>query len=910
MKKLTKFLLISVLFFIVGVSFANGQTIEITDNNVTVSSYTDKTVNVNGKSELHLTGTENVLTNTSINLTSEDAWVFFDNIRPSDVIATYLQNIKVNGAAAVNRTNVRVSIYLHGTVVIPHPAAYQPLRVYTGQNFEGQTTSYPIHTIHSLTSTSFNNKIRSIVLKRGYQATLATNADGTGYSRVFIADTEDLVIPVMPQLLDEVISFIRVVEWQWVTKKGWCGTGSGGGNSADKVHATWYYSWSADQSTRTNSEYVVIKQNAGWPGWGEISGKNWVSHVLGYNEPDRPDQSNLTFDYVLSQWPEFMKSGLRLGSPATSDPFNSWSTYNFIDKCDELGYRVDYVAIHAYWGGMNAQTWYNRLKAIHDRTKRPIWITEWNNGANWTTETWPTADRSLSSANATKQLNELKAILNVLDTTSFIERYSIYNWVQDARAIILADTLTPAGKYYKESKSAYAFSRKHEVIPHYVFKKPTATIALGTSVVTIAVVDPNGDYFKGSIVEKKVDDGAWEIVLENNDPAKKTHLENIDLVNNKRVRFRVRSKYANDVLSDYTNEVGYDVAQEGTDIQFGKLSSSSVGWNNVYFNTPYSAIPVLIAGAPTNTNGMIRMTTRSKLVSASSRFQIQIAPWEHQSVTTLSNEETVPYLTTKEGTYDLGGLKAISKRESVGGVWVDFTFPTPFETVPVVFASQLNPVNTFATSVRIKDVTTNGFKARLQKESAVKTSLSNEMIGYFAVETGTGNINGKKVIVGKTTNTFISPTAYRTINYGDSIGDPVFLTQLQTCNDDTVTAVIRCLSVSNKFANVIKQRELSTGVTVASTDGAGWMVIESDDILQGVRTISVNQLSLYPNPVMDYIYLNEDVIQVQEVQILNLLGVVVKSVRPANNRIDVSDLPSGYYILKTDKIGSGKFMKL
>ena len=57
-----------------------------------------------------------------------------------------------------------------------------------------------------------------------------------------------------------------------------------------------------------------------------------------------------------------------------------------------MAYRCDFVVIHAYWGtneAANAQAWYNRLKAIYDATKRPIWITEWNNGASWTTESWP-----------------------------------------------------------------------------------------------------------------------------------------------------------------------------------------------------------------------------------------------------------------------------------------------------------------------------------------------------------------------------------------------------------------------------------------------------------------------------------------------------------------------------------------
>src|SRR5665647_255712 len=125
-----------------------------------------------------------------------------------------------------------------------------------------------------------------------------------------------------------------------------------------------------------------------------------------------------------------LRTGLRIGSPACTN--FSW-LYQFMDSCKARNYRVDYVAVHGYWGGKTPQNWYNDLKYIHDRTGRPIWITEWNNGANWTSEWWPSDVPSQQA----KQLADIKGILTVLDTAHFIERYSIYNWVEDKRAMIL-----------------------------------------------------------------------------------------------------------------------------------------------------------------------------------------------------------------------------------------------------------------------------------------------------------------------------------------------------------------------------------------------------------------------------------------------------------------------------------------
>ena len=116
---------------------------------------------------------------------------------------------------------------------------------------------------------------------------------------------------------------------------------------------------------------------------------------------------------------------MRVGSPATTD--FGW-LYDFMSECNKRNYRVEYVAIHAYWGGSggsvvvsSVKDWYNKLKEVHEKTGRPLWITEWNNGANWTHETWP----SDKAAQQEKQRLFMTEILAMMDTCKFIERYSV-----------------------------------------------------------------------------------------------------------------------------------------------------------------------------------------------------------------------------------------------------------------------------------------------------------------------------------------------------------------------------------------------------------------------------------------------------------------------------------------------------
>src|SRR5690606_33249451 len=178
-------------------------------------------------------------------------------------------------------------------------------------------------------------------------------------------------------------------------------------------------------------------------------------HLLGYNEPDRPDQANMSVDDAIHSWPDLLATGLRLGSPSTSDGGLGW-LYEFMDKAEARDYRVDFVVVHYYRATADpgdakgaADQFYRYLKGIHDRVKRPLWVKEWNNGANWTTAPDP---------NPRQQRAAIAAMLKMLDETPFVERYALYNWVEEVRHVQNDDgSLTPAGEVYRYKVSPFSF---------------------------------------------------------------------------------------------------------------------------------------------------------------------------------------------------------------------------------------------------------------------------------------------------------------------------------------------------------------------------------------------------------------------------------------------------------------------
>ena len=436
------------------------QTLTITNAVQKYVSLTGATVNMSNRCELWVTNSTTPLSGCTINLNSIDSWLFLPGVKPSVVVSTYLSQVKINNASAVADSNCRVVQYgQNGAVVIPQPSSFQPLTVFTGTEFTGAATSYGQWTYY--TGAAITN-ISSFKLKRGYQAVLAQSANGANYSKCCVAQDGDLEIGVLPATLDKQSQFIYVTPWRWTSKKGIANN-----PPLSWLNVNWWYDWNIDQSSSRDLEYVAIKQQPNWPGLSQ----NWqslgINTVLGYNEPDNSTQdayNNLTppgsVTNAVARWPDLLGTGLRIGSPATTDAGRSGWLYPFVSQADAAGYRVDFVAIHYYWAWSPtdpsgaANQMYNFLLDIWNNTHRPIWITEWNNGANWTDNNpYPVPTYAQQQAC-------ISAMINMLESTPFVERYALYNWVEDPRSLVTSsNTVTPAGTTYSNLVSSLSYSQ-------------------------------------------------------------------------------------------------------------------------------------------------------------------------------------------------------------------------------------------------------------------------------------------------------------------------------------------------------------------------------------------------------------------------------------------------------------------
>ena len=517
----------------------NGSTLSIARNTETVVSVHTVSKTLSTAVDYVITAEEGTAAMTAtVDIANGQAAVIFRNIRPSVVISDYLKYIKINGGTASNGNNCRVEIYRHGSIVLPYGNNCQPLTIYKGIACAGESkTDFNVGTWYKDLGT-WDNAIQSFTLRRGYMVTMANHADGTGYSHCFIANDGDITI-TLPQDMRQSVSFLRIFRWRWVSKKGLAGRGPKNheGVPFDRQRYTWFYEWNASNYGFNNYDYVPMRhhetgypsgsstQKWQWPEWNDINALS-DSHVLGMNEPDNNSGSEvyMTVSDLIQHHKAYLESGMRIGTFATCNPNASW-VKDYVERCEALNYRVDFVATHYYEGGRSPAGCISRLKELYDATQLPVWCTEWNNGANWTTESGFSTD-SLgwhtwgSDAGTNQKMNGvwLKDVLKRADqsgTTEWMERFAIYNDVEySKRYVFYTDEgwETPGGAIVGAYRSDFAYKQTTDVWMNWQNQgTPSLSGGLSTDVQTINLLwtSPNTDWTKSVLVQEQTGTSVW-----------------------------------------------------------------------------------------------------------------------------------------------------------------------------------------------------------------------------------------------------------------------------------------------------------------------------------------------------------------------------------------------------------------
>jgi hypothetical protein len=145
------------------------------------------------------------------------------------------------------------------------------------------------------------------------------------------------------------------------------------------------------------------------------------------------------------------------------------------------------------------------------------------------------------------------------------------------------------------------------------------------------------------------------------------------------------------------------------------------------------------------------------------------------------------------------------------------------------------------------------------------------------------------------------------LTYDSSYTEPAFFAGLQSAADDFASTV-RYNRIGERTVNLLKQREFSGGIASVQADVLGWMVIDlaAGQVIGATVSNHTRQLKLYPNPVDDVLYI--DLEMPARFGIYDVAGHKLMEAETAQ-RIDVSALPAGLYILRTAGNLPARFMK-
>lgn len=209
--------------------------------------------------------------------------------------------------------------------------------------------------------------------------------------------------------------------------------------------ATWCYNWGTTPKTSDcdDPNFVPMVWGSGdVAGAIKAIGDAGYTTVLGFNEPNKSDQANMTVAAALALWPAMTSDpNIRVGSPAVSDDGRSWLE-NFMTQANASGLRVDFIAMH--WYGWNAGSCVaSQLEGAVKWASKwglPIWITEFG---------------CMGSSNTDEQtvIKFFNDAIAMLAKYPLVERYAWYPWntynhlYEDGTMTSLGKAFTAAPQY-------------------------------------------------------------------------------------------------------------------------------------------------------------------------------------------------------------------------------------------------------------------------------------------------------------------------------------------------------------------------------------------------------------------------------------------------------------------------------
>jgi hypothetical protein len=103
-------------------------------------------------------------------------------------------------------------------------------------------------------------------------------------------------------------------------KRGWAGTVASA-FSGNVMNPNWYYTWGRTPRAGSHAEFIPMAWNGSAitnpTSFQQLTSQS-SEYILGFNEPERSEQANMTVAQAIALWPQLMATGKKLVSPAVA----------------------------------------------------------------------------------------------------------------------------------------------------------------------------------------------------------------------------------------------------------------------------------------------------------------------------------------------------------------------------------------------------------------------------------------------------------------------------------------------------------------------------------------------------------------------------------------------------------------
>lgn len=230
----------------------------------------------------------------------------------------------------------------------------------------------------------------------------------------------------------------------------------GAAPSSSGLLTDWYYNWGIHPSAKgvpsTHPSMRFLPMVWGWypqktPAILEELRAQHPSILLGFNEPDHHDQSNIPVKVALEAWPQLEGIAEELVSPAAANPLGPWMQ-DFMHGAEKRKLRIDSIGVHSY-PSPSPTGFINMLHRVHDLYRRPIWVTEFA-VADWQ------AKRGAANRFSVSQVADfMEAVCTEMNRIPWIKGYAWFpfagkssNALQTSVLFDANGNLTALGKLY------------------------------------------------------------------------------------------------------------------------------------------------------------------------------------------------------------------------------------------------------------------------------------------------------------------------------------------------------------------------------------------------------------------------------------------------------------------------------